>query len=220
MQETGSLTHSKIASSTPVRKCFIVGVCGGSGSGKTTLLNRLLESFEGEATSIFQDSYYIDQSARFTEDGGDINFDHPESIEFSLLSTHLKKLKALESVEIPIYDFVTHQRKSEVEHRNPSRVVLVDGTLILSQENVRNFFDYSVFLQVPEHIRFERRKNRDIKERGRQLEGIVRQFYNHVKPMHDEFVEPSKMHAESIFSEVHEFEKAFETVKSLITKSI
>jgi uridine kinase len=217
MQETDSLTHSKSAA---VRKCLIVGICGGSGSGKTTMINRLIETFQGEASSIFQDSYYIDQSANFKEDGGEINFDHPSSIEFSLLAKHLKQLKALKSVEIPIYDFVTHTRKDDVEMRDPARVILVDGTLILSQEIVRSLFDYSIFLQVPEHIRFERRKDRDMKERGRHLDGIVRQFYNHVKPMHDEFVEPSKIFADAIFSETHEFEKAYQTVMSTIEKSL
>jgi uridine kinase len=132
----------------------------------------------------------------------------------------LKLLKNLKDIETPIYDFKTHQRKSETETLRPTELILVDGTLILSQSSVREIFDHSIFLQVPEHIRFDRRKTRDMNERGRQLDGIVRQFYNHVKPMHDEFVEPSKMHADEIYAEVHEFEKAFLNAKKLIEKNL
>jgi uridine kinase len=217
MREIDSLTHSE---DSPVRKCMIVGICGGSGSGKTTLLHRLVESYPGKARAIFQDSYYIDQSANFKEDGGEINFDHPDSLDFDLMAKQLRQIKALKPIEIPIYDFVTHKRKTETEAQKPGSIILVDGTLILAQEQVREIFDYSIFLQVPEHIRFERRKNRDMKERGRQLDGIVRQFYNHVKPMHDEFVEPSKMHADQVFAEVHEFEKAYISLKKILDERV
>jgi uridine kinase len=213
MQETDSLIRSK-------GRAFLLGICGGSGSGKTTLLRRLREAFPQESCAIFQDSYYIDQSAVFDEDGGEVNFDHPASIDFQLLSTHLKALRTGAAIEIPIYDFVTHTRKSEVEHQAPFPIVLVDGTLILSQENVRQHFDHSVFLEVPEHLRFERRKDRDLRERGRQLDGIVRQFYNHVKPMHDEFVEPSKIHADTVISEVRGLEKLITDLTQRLSKTL
>ncbi len=190
------------------KRPFILGICGGSGSGKTTLLRRILEAFPSESCAIYQDSYYIDQSAHFQEDGGDVNFDHPSSIDFALLAEHLKAIKAGKEIEIPIYDFVTHTRRPEVENRSPRPIILVDGTLILSQENVCAQLDESVFLEVPEHLRFERRRDRDMRERGRQLDGIVRQFYNHVKPMHDEFVEPSKINAGRIIAELRDFDLA------------
>jgi uridine kinase len=180
-------------------KVLIIGVSGGSCSGKTTLTRRLQEALGPDHCCVlFQDSYYIDQSSRFREDGGEVNFDHPDALEFSLMGAHLAALAQEQSVEVPFYDFVTHSRKRETLSLSPKSVVLVDGTLILSQPPVRERLHRSVFLEVAEDLRFERRKRRDTAERGRSLEGVVKQFLNHVKPMHDTFVEPSKSHASCV----------------------
>ncbi|MBS1985708.1 MAG: uridine kinase [Bdellovibrionales bacterium] len=178
----------------------IIGISGGSCSGKTTLAQQWLQ-FLGPSRCglVFQDSYYIDQSHRFKEDGGEVNFDHPDSLEFSLLATHLQALRAGESVAIPIYDFVTHKRVPQTQRQEPHAVILVDGTLILSQPSVRACLDGSVFVDASEELRFTRRKTRDVRERGRDIEGVIRQFQNHVKPMHDLFVEPSRQFATQVY---------------------
>lgn len=176
-----------------MKKPLIVGICGGSCSGKTTLAKQLQKAFGGpeQCGLIFQDSYYFDQSSKFKGDGENVNFDHPSSLDFKHMAEHLKALKEGHSVELPIYDFVTHKRKNESLKLDPKPVILVDGTLILSQLEIRSLLDVSIFLDVEEHIRLERRKKRDVTERGRELNGVIKQFQNHVKPMHDEFVQPS-----------------------------
>jgi len=185
---------------------WILGVCGGSCSGKTTLARALQKKLGLEVAGLlYQDSYYIDQSARFKEDGGDVNFDHPSSIDFELLTRHLVALKQGQSVRIPIYDFVTHKRRPEVETFHPLPIVIVDGTLLLSQEGLRKELSDSIFIKCPESLRFERRKARDVQERGRSLEGVVRQFQRHVKPMHDTFVESSSHLAHRILEEPQDF---------------
>lgn len=180
-------------------KSLIIGVAGGSGSGKTTFARRLAELLGSElCTIIGQDSYYIDQSSKFDKDGGSVNFDHPESLDFKLLEEHLISLKNGKSIEVPIYDFATHSRKKETITVTPHPIILVDGILILSQENVRKHFDESIFMDVPEEVRFDRRLKRDVEERGRTAIGVYNQFHKQVKPMHDEFVGPSKQYATKV----------------------
>ncbi len=142
-----------------------------------------------------QDSYYLDQSDHFKEDGGEVNFDHPDSLEFSLLAKHLKALKDGLPVAVPEYEFATHTRKSLAVPFEPKSIVLVDGILILGQPAVREQLDASLFIDVPEAIRFERRMRRDVAERGRTPEGVKKQWDAQVQPMHEKFVEPSKAHA-------------------------
>lgn len=176
-----------------MKKPIIVGVAGGSGSGKTTFAKRLLLKLGSDNCAIIgQDSYYIDQSHRFDRDGGAVNFDHPSAIDFQLLEQHLIALKSGQAIEVPIYDFATHKRLPETVKVLPHPIILVDGILILSQVNVRAHFDYAVFIDTPEDLRFARRLKRDVEERGRTKEGVTAQFMGQVKPMHDQFVEPSK----------------------------
>jgi len=179
----------------------IIGVAGGSGSGKTTLAARLVRELgTSQAALIAQDSYYIDQSARFDGDGGSVNFDHPSSIDFDLLARHLGELAEGRAIEVPIYDFATHTRKKETQPFASRPIVVVEGTMILSQPQVVARLDASVFIQTSEKARFERRLRRDVQERGRQPEGVRKQFDLQVKPMHDEFVEPSARQATVIVS--------------------
>ena len=181
---------------------LIFGVAGGSCSGKTTLGKKIFEALGGDSMCglLYQDSYYIDQSARFKEDGGEVNFDHPNALDFDLLALHLKALKQNQSIQVPIYDFATHKRKKEAEDFQPRSFILLDGTLILNQKHVISECDASVFVDAPEELRFERRKRRDVQERGRSVEGVIKQFLNHVKPMHDQFVQPSRDQASIVFS--------------------
>ncbi|MFL5813851.1 MAG: uridine kinase [Bdellovibrionia bacterium] len=174
-------------------RTWVIAIVGGSGSGKTTLAKKLQQEFgEKDCVILSQDSYYIDQSHKFDRDGGAVNFDHPSSLEFTLLAKHLERLKAGSDIEVPIYDFPTHKRLTTTETLRHHPLVLVDGTLVLSQRELLPYFDESIFLDVDEDTRFQRRMKRDIEERGRTPEGVREQFYKQVKVMHDEFVEPSK----------------------------
>jgi uridine kinase len=179
----------------------IVGICGGSGSGKTTFALMLRESLGTERCSLLQqDSYYHDNSDRFDHDGGSMNFDHPDAIDFPLLSRHLEELRAGRSVAVPVYDFAAH-RRLDATHILPARpVILVEGMLILSQTAIRQRLDVKVFIEAPEDVRLSRRLSRDSVDRGRAPDGVRRQFAGHVKPMHDRFVEPSKGYADLVYS--------------------
>lgn len=171
----------------------LIAVAGGSGSGKTTLARKLVAAFQEDRCAILsQDSYYIDQSHRFDKDGGAVNFDHPQALEFTLMAEHLQELKGGRSIEMPIYDFATHKRLERTQPFASRPYILVDGTLILSQPKLAALFDEALFLEVDEDTRFQRRLKRDTLERGRTPEGVRAQFIGQVKPMHDRFIEPSK----------------------------
>ncbi len=186
---------------------FIVGVAGGSGSGKTYFANALRERLGPHACAlIFQDNFYFDQSKKFDFDGGAVNFDHPESIDFALLARCLKEIKDGHTAQIPIYDFSTHTRLSETMAIEPKPVVLVDGILIFHPAEVRALFDDMIFFDTPEELRYRRRLERDVNERGRSAEGVRNQYYKHVKPMHDAFVQPSKVHAKTVVADIGEYE--------------
>jgi uridine kinase len=176
----------------------ILGVAGGSGSGKTTFANSLQEALGEKAVIIKQDNFYIDQSDKFDEDGGAVNFDHPEALDFSLMGEKLNELKDGKTVQIPIYDFATHSRKKETLEMTPKEFVIVDGTMILSQKPVLDHLDKKIFIQTSEEVRYQRRLKRDIVERGRSEEGVYNQFYKQVAPMHEEWVEPSKENADTV----------------------
>jgi uridine kinase len=203
-------------STKPNNAPFIVGVAGGSGSGKTyfakALFNRLGSK---ECAIVYQDSFYIDQSHRFDHDGGSVNFDHPDSIDFDRLAESLALLKQGKAARIPIYDFVTHKRRAETELVEPRPVILVDGILIFHAPQVRALLDDLIFFDTSEELRFERRRERDVHERGRTPEGVHSQFYKQVKPMHDQFVEPSKAYAKTVVTENGGFDQ---TLKEYCTK--
>lgn len=202
-------------------KPFFLGVCGGSGSGKTYFARGLQQQLGPEICDlIYQDNFYIDQSKNFDFDGGSVNFDHPNSIEFSLLADHLKILKTGRATEIPIYDFVTHSRKKETITIQPKKIIIIDGILIAHATEVRPLFDEIVFFDTPEDLRYSRRLERDVKERGRDPEGVHNQFYRQVKPMHDQFVGPSKVFADHVIKDLGDFDLALKDysyrLKSLI----
>lgn len=189
----------------------IIGVAGGSGSGKTHFAKELQKALGDEHCMIlYQDNYYIDQSHRFDGDGGAVNFDHPDSLDFRLLAQGLRMLKAGENIHVPIYDFVTHSRSKETLFNAPKRVILVDGILILHSTEVRSVLDEAVFFDTPESLRFQRRLERDVHERGRTPEGVKKQFELQVRPMHDQFVEPSKIHAHRIIKDLGEYGEALQ----------
>ncbi len=180
---------------------IIIGVAGGSGSGKTTF-GRMLQANMGEhfCGILSQDSYYRDMHEYFDRDGGKVNFDHPESIEFELLLRHLKELRRGNDISVPLYDFTTHRREMESKHFPFKPVVIVDGILLLTQSELRPLLDFAFFVEAEEDLRFQRRLARDVRERGRTPEGVRQQFMSHVKPMHDLFVGPSSRFADRIIS--------------------
>ena len=187
---------------------LILGVAGGSGSGKTYFAQAVFKHFGPEICSvIYQDNFYIDQSAKFDRDGGRVNFDHPDSLDFELMAEKLKQLRQGQNIDLPVYDFSTHTRQAKTLSQKPTPIVLVDGILILHARQVRSALDRSVFFDTPEKLRYERRLHRDVQERGRTPEGVLAQFQNQVKPMHDQFVEPSKIYAHWVMDEEHKYEE-------------
>jgi uridine kinase len=197
---------------------FLLGVTGGSGSGKTTLARALVKKLGASCAVIAQDSYYIDQSARFDGDGGSVNFDHPDSLDFALLAAHLKQLRAGIPVDVPVYDFATHTRRPYSSRLAPAPVVVVDGTLLLSQPAVVSALDACVFVDASEEERYRCRLRRDVEERGRTPEGVERQFRLQVKPMHDLFIEPNKDRAKLIVDGRAPLSEALESLLRLLPR--
>jgi uridine kinase len=197
----------RVTGSIKQNRCFILGVAGGSGSGKTYFAQRLQNELGKDVCEIIsQDNFYIDQSKNFDFDGGSVNFDHPDSIDFALLVKQVTALKQGQEIQIPIYDFVTHSRKASTILVRPKPLVIIDGILIFHPPELRPVFDDSIFFDTPEDLRFQRRLERDINERGREPEGVRNQFFKQVKPMHDQFVEPSQVHANSVVKETEDFD--------------
>lgn len=181
---------------------MIIGICGGTGSGKTTVANRILASVRAsEVAFLQQDSYYrnLDQIALDLRQK--INFDHPDSIDNDLLAEHLRSLKAGQTVEIPIYDFKTHARRTETQRMEPRPIIILEGILIFADKRLLDEMDVKVFVDTPDDIRFIRRLRRDVAERGRTMESVMEQYLSTVRPMHMQFVEPTKRAADVIIPE-------------------
>ena len=181
---------------------LIIGISGGTGSGKTTVANRILDTVEAsEVVFIQQDSYYRNLKDLPLDYRNVANFDHPDAIDNDLLVNHVRKLKAGESVELPIYDFRTHTRAIETQRVEPKPIVIVEGILIFAEPRIFEQLDIKVFVDTPDDIRFIRRLRRDMDERGRTLESVIEQYMATVRPMHIQFVEPSKRYADVIIPE-------------------
>ena len=181
-------------------KTTIIGIAGGTGSGKSTFNNRLKQYFGDNITVIYHDNYYRQHDDLSFAERQTINYDHPESLETDLLIKHLQKLRQGKSVECPVYDFSQHNRSKETITIKPSRVIVVEGILILQDERLRNMFDIKIFVEADADERILRRILRDMKERGRDLENIIDQYLTTVKPMHYLYVEPSKTSADIVIN--------------------
>lgn len=198
-------------------KPIIVGVSGGSGSGKTTVVNKIIESIgEDDILLIQHDSYYRDLSHLPLEERKKQNFDHPKSLETELMIRHIEALKSGYSVDIPVYDFVAHTRSEQSEKASPRKIILLDGILIFSEPELRKLMDIRIFVDTDDDVRLLRRLKRDILERGRELDGVLNQYEKYVRPMHLEFVEPSKRYSDIIVPRGGENIVALEMVIALI----
>ena len=181
---------------------IVIGVAGGTGSGKTTVAHAILEKVGWNRIAFIQhDAYYYDASNLPMAERARLNFDHPDSLETPLLVQHLQTLRSGQPVNIPVYDFRTFTRTRETRLVQPEPVILVEGILIFAERTLRELFDVKIFVDADSDIRFIRRLNRDIKDRSRSLDSVVEQYLTTVRPMHLEFVEPSKRYADVIIPE-------------------
>ena len=179
---------------------YVIGIAGGSGSGKSTFAARLREQFPDSVAHISGDNYYRAHDDISLEERRLLNYDAPDSLEFDLMVTHLQALKRGEAVDCPVYDFTLHNRSDKVLHIDPKPVILVDGILILSDPALRETFDLRIYVETDADERILRRARRDMEVRGREIDDIMAQYLTTVKPMHEQYVEPSKKHADLILN--------------------
>ena len=183
------------------RRPLIIGVVGGSGSGKTTVTRAIYEMPGVDAAFIDQDAYYRDLAHLPLEDRKRVNFDHPEAFDTDLLVRHLLLLQSGQGIDKPTYDYAAHTRASATERVEPKNLILVDGILLFADQRLRPLFDIKIFVDVSDDVRFIRRLQRDTAERGRSVDDVIRQYLATVRPMHLEFIEPSKRYADIIIPE-------------------
>jgi len=199
---------------------IVVGIAGGTGSGKTTVARAVAGAFLDRAVMIEQDCYYIDRGGVPFRDRKDLNFDHPDSIDVPLMMETLIRLKNREPGKVPVYDFTTHTRKKEMIKVGPADVIVVEGILLFHYPELRGMFDFKVFVQTDADIRLLRRIKRDLEERDRTLGSVFSQYLKSVKPMHEMYVEPSKLYADIIIPEGGFNVVGVETIISQVTKMI
>lgn len=181
---------------------YIVGIAGGSGSGKTTFAKKIYDRVDPEGLGIIHlDSYYLKHHPTHLKVHGEPNFDHPDSFDWDLLVEHLTELKGGGTAEVPVYDYKISKRLDQTTTLGPCTALIIEGLFTLRYENVRKFLDLKVFLSVDADIRFIRRLHRDVRERGRTLDGIIRQYYATVRPMHHQFLEPQRPFADVVVGE-------------------
>ncbi|GMR09894.1 MAG: uridine kinase [Anaerolineae bacterium] len=181
---------------------LVIGIAGGTGSGKTTIADVVLRRIGAENIAFLpHDAYYRDLNDLPLAQRDSVNFDHPDSLDTDLIIEHIKQLKNWETVEAPVYDFTRHERTQETVIIEPHQVILVEGILVFVEPELRDMFDVKIYVDTPSDIRFIRRLQRDIQERGRSMESVIQQYETTVRPMHEEFVETSKRFADVIIPE-------------------
>lgn len=200
---------------------LILGIAGGTGCGKTTVVNQIVEELpENEVGVISQDSYYNDLSHMTKEERGKVNFDHPNSIDFDLLISHLEQLRKGKAINKPIYSFVEETRLEETVLTQPRKVMIVEGILVLSNPRLRDMFDIKIYVHADSDERLIRRLQRDIRERGHDLEKVLSRYQTAVKPMHQQFIEPSKEFADIIIPNNHYNTVAVDMVRTIINERL
>jgi len=200
---------------------LIIGIAGGTGCGKTTVVDQILNELpEGEVGVISQDSYYKDTSHLSYDERIKINFDHPRSIDFDLLTKHLETLKQSQPIDQPVYSFVKHNRTGDTIHTKPRKVMIVEGILILTNPELRKMFDIKIFVHADSDERLIRRLKRDIAERGRDLNEVLTRYQSTLKPMHQQFIEPMKEYADIIIPNNKYNTVAVNIVRTIINEKI
>ena len=200
---------------------LIIGIGGGTGCGKTTVVNQIINEIpEGEVGVISQDSYYNDLSHLSYEERAKINFDHPRAIDFDLLGKHLNLLRLGEPIDQPVYSFSQHNRTRDVIRTHPRKVMIVEGILILTHPEIRKMFDIKIFVHADTDERLIRRLKRDINERGRDLEEVLNRYQTTLKPMHDQFIEPTKEFADIIIPNNRYNTVAVDIVRTIISDKL
>ncbi|MCK4643539.1 uridine kinase [bacterium] len=194
-----------------MNKPFIIGIAGGTGSGKTTVARKIHEIMKQNMVVIYQDSYYTDMRDIPVDER---NYDHPNAFDTDLLITQIKQLKMGEPIEVPIYDFKTHSRKEKTQFLTVAPVVVLEGILIFHFPELRELMDFKIYVDTPSDIRLSRRITRDIKERGRDMDSVMKRYLSTVRPMHIEFVSPSKKFADIIVPEGGYNERAIDFMVS------
>jgi len=196
---------------------IVIGVAGGSGSGKTTVVRRITDTLGGaDVTVLEHDRYYRDHPELRLEERAALNYDHPDSLETNLLVEHVQALRAGRSVHVPVYDFARHSRKATTDTITPRTAIIIEGILIFADAALRGLMDVKVFVDTDDDTRFIRRLQRDVSERGRTVESVIDQYLTTVKPMHLEFVEPSKRYADVIVPEGGHNQVAIDMLMTLI----
>lgn len=200
---------------------LIIGIAGGTGSGKTTVVNKIIKQLPlDEVCVISQDSYYKATDDLSYEERTKINFDHPRAIDFELLIKQLKELKKGKTVQQPVYSFVTHNRTKDKVKTHPRKVVIVEGILIFNSEELRDLFDIKIFVHAETDERLIRRIRRDITERGRDIDEVLGRYQNTLKPMHQQFIEPTKNYADIIIPNDRHNNVAIDVVRSVINERL
>ena len=200
---------------------LVIGIAGGTGSGKTTVVNQIINELpEDEVCVISQDSYYKATDNLSYEERTKINFDHPRAIDFDLLNKHIAALRAGEIIEQPVYSFVTHNRTKDTIKTNPRKVVIVEGILIFNSKELLDLFDIKIFVHADADERLIRRVRRDITERGRDIEEVLSRYQNTLKPMHQQFIEPTKNFADIIIPNDRYNTVAIDIVRTVISERL
>ncbi|WP_166925369.1 uridine kinase [Flavobacterium poyangense] len=200
---------------------LIIGLAGGTGSGKTTVVHQIMNELpDTEVGVISQDSYYKETTNLSFDERALINFDHPRAIDFELLVKHLKALKAGETINQPVYSFIQHNRTDDTVSTHPRKVMIVEGILILTNPELRDLFDIKIYVHADSDERLIRRLKRDISERGRDIDEVLTRYQNTLKPMHEQFIEPSKAFADIIIPNDKYNTVAIDVVRAVINQRI